>query len=85
MKTAHSYKNVTVNSLGERKLGGSESQVIYRAGQTVSARLMEFHIQHPPASSVDLLGEGSEKEQWLLPTFLSGRKLPHLPLRCQTL
>ena len=29
----------------------------------------------PPASSVALCGEGSEKEQWPLSAFLSGRKL----------
>ena len=28
-----------------------------------------------PDSSVAVLGEGSEKEQWPLPAFLSGRKL----------
>ena len=35
---------------------------------------MESQIRHPPASSVVLCREGSEKGQWPLPTFLSGRK-----------
>ena len=39
------------------------------------ARLMESQIWHAPASSVALLGKGSEKGQWPLPTLLSGRKL----------
>ena len=39
------------------------------------SRLMESQIRHPPASSVVLCREGSEKGQWPLPTFLSGRKL----------
>ena len=43
--------------------------------QTVLARLMESQIWHPPAGSVALWGEGSEKEQWPLPAFVSGRKL----------
>ena len=37
---------------------------------------MESQIWCPPACSVALLGEGSEKEQWPLPAFISGRKLP---------
>ena len=57
------------------KLGGTESQGISRAGQTVVARLMESQIWHQPASSVALWGEGSEKGQWPLPAFLSERKL----------
>ena len=36
---------------------------------------MESQIWHQTASSVALLGEGSEKRQWPLPAFLSGRKL----------
>ena len=35
----------------------------------------ESQIWHPPAGSVALWGEGSEKEQWPLPAFVSGRKL----------
>ena len=59
------------------ELGGTESQGISKAGQRVLARLMESHIWHWPASSgsVALLWEGSEKGQWPLPAFLSGRKL----------
>ena len=40
-----------------------------------SVRLMESQIWHPPVGSVALSGEGSEKGQWPLPTFLSERKL----------
>ena len=36
---------------------------------------MESQIWHLPARSVGLWGKGSEKGQWPLPTFLSGRKL----------
>ena len=39
------------------------------------ASLIESQIWHLSAGSVALLGEGSEKGQWRLPTFLSGRKL----------
>ena len=56
-------------------MGGMESHRISRARQTVLARLMESQIRHLPAVSVALLGEGSEKGQWPLPTFLSRRKL----------
>ena len=52
-----------------------ESQGIFGVGQTVLARLMESQIWHQPAGFVTLLGEGSEKRQWPLPAFLSGRKL----------
>ena len=52
-----------------------ESQGISKAGQTVLDRLMESQIWYLPAISVALLGEGSEKGQWPLPTFLSGTKL----------
>ena len=52
-------------------MGGTEPQGISR----VLARLMESQMWHPAASSVAVLGEGSEKGQWPLPTFLSGRKL----------
>ena len=44
-------------------------------GQTVVARLMESQIWHLPAGSMALSLEGSDKGQWPLPTFLSGRKL----------
>ena len=39
------------------------------------ARLLESQVWHLPTGSVALLGEGSEKGQWPLPTFLSGIKL----------
>ena len=55
------------------KLGGTGSEGITRAGQRVTARLIETQIWHTPASSVALWGEGSEKEKW--PTVLYGRKL----------
>ena len=58
------------------KLGGTESQGISRAGQTVLDRLIETQMWHLPAGSVALCGAGgSEKGQCLLPTFLWGRKL----------
>ena len=59
------------------KLGEMESLGISIAGPTVSTRtrLMESQIWQKPAGSVALCGESSEKEQWLLPAFLSGRKL----------
>ena len=44
-------------------------------GQTVLAGLIESQIWHEFAGSVVLWGEGSEKGQWPLPAFLSGRKL----------
>ena len=50
-----------------------ESQGISKAGQTVLDRLMESQIWHQPAGSVVLC---SEKGQWPLPAFLSGRELP---------
>ena len=70
----HMEKSLLTDWVGP-KLGGTESQGVSRAGQTVLARLMESQIWHPPASSVTLLGEGSEKGQWPLPAFLSGRNL----------
>ena len=54
-------------------MGGT--QEISRTVQTVLARLMESQIWQLPAGSVALWGKVSEKEQWLLPTFLSGRRL----------
>ena len=54
------------------ELGGAEPLGISRVRQTVLALSMEYQIRHPPTSSVAL---GSEEGQWLLPTFLSGRKL----------
>ena len=44
-------------------------------GQTVPARLIEYHMWHPPADSVAQCGEDSEKGQWPLPVFVSGRNL----------
>ena len=70
----HMEKSLLTDWVGP-KLGGTESQGVSRAGQTVLARLMESQIWHPPASSVTLLEEGSEKGQWPLPAFLSGRNL----------
>ena len=49
--------------------------MISRAGQTVFARLMGSQIWHLPAGSVAVCREGSEKGQWPLTAFLSGRKL----------
>ena len=57
-------------------MGGTESQGISMVGPIVLARLMESQIWHPPASSVALWEESSEKGQWPLPAFLFGRKLP---------
>ena len=70
--TSHSYGKATVNIC---KLDETEPQGISRVGQTVLARLMESQIWYQPASSVTLWVEGSEKKQWLLPAFLSQRKL----------
>ena len=47
------------------KLGGTGSEGITRAGQRVTARLIETQIWHTPASSVG--GWSQEKEQWPLP------------------
>ena len=44
-------------------------------GLTLLTRLTESQTWHLPAGSVAMWEEGSEKEQWLLPTFLSLRKL----------
>ena len=38
-------------------------------------KLMESQIRHPPAASIAVFGEESEKGQWPLPTFLFERKL----------
>ena len=57
------------------KLSVVKPQESSRAEQTVLVRLMESQIWHLPAVSVSLWGEGSQKGQWSLPTFLSGRKL----------
>ena len=65
-RTSYSDGKVTVNcdKLGwAHYLGGMESQEISRAGQTVLARLTESQIWHPPAGSVALWEEGSEKKQ----------------------
>ena len=64
-----------VNSLWGGYIGVMESQGTSRAGQTVLAKLMESQKWHPPASPVALWGEGSEKRQWPLSAFLSGKKL----------
>ena len=56
-------------------LGGMEPQGISGVVKTVLASLIESQIWHLSAGSMALLGEGSEKGQWRLPTFLSGRKL----------
>ena len=48
--------------------------MIARTGQAVLARLVESQIWQLPASMA-LLGEGSEKEQSLLPAFVSETKL----------
>ena len=57
------------------KVGGMVSQEISKVGQTVLIRLMESQIWHWPAIPVAWWEEGSEKGQWPLPTFLTGRKL----------
>ena len=57
------------------RLGGAESLGISKVGQTVLARLMECQIWHQPAGSVALWGNSSEKRQWPLHAFLSGKKL----------
>ena len=44
-------------------------------GGANSVRLMKSHIWHPPAGSVTLWDEGSEKGKWPLSIFISGRKL----------
>ena len=56
-------------------MGGMVSQGISKAGQPVLVRFMESQIQHLPAGSVALYGEGSEIGQELLLTLQSGRKL----------
>ena len=48
------------------KLGGAESMGISKAGETVLARWMEYHIWHQLAASVALLVEGLAKGQWPL-------------------
>ena len=61
--------------MGGSELAGTESLVISSVGQTAVAKLMESQIWRLPVGSVALSGEGSVKGQWLLPIFLSGRKL----------
>ena len=58
-----------------QKLGGTESLGISRVGHIRLTRLMGSQLWHPPAGSAALWGKGSEKGQWPLPAFLSGRKL----------
>ena len=55
-----------------------ESQEITQGGQTMLARLMVSQIWHPPAFSVALRAEGSEKGWW-------EKAVPHLPPWFQTL
>ena len=64
----------------EGQLGGPLSWVWwsfwgYPGWEKSVSQVVESQIWHPPAGSVALLGEGSEKGQWSLPAFLSGRKL----------
>ena len=56
-------------------MGETEPQGLSRVEQTVLAGLMESQIWYLPADSVALWGDGSEKLQWPLTVFLSGRKL----------
>ena len=44
--------------------------------QMTSRSCEEWQFWPPPEGSVALMGEGSEKGQWLLPALRSGRKLP---------
>ena len=64
-----------VNPLVGPQVGWDSVSGNLQSGQTVLARSMESQIWHPLAISVALSGEGSEKGQWPLPAFLSGRKL----------
>ena len=64
-----------VNSLDGPIIWVGQFQYISSVGQTELARFLESQIWHLPAGSVALCGEGSKKVQWLLPAFLSGRKL----------
>ena len=57
------------------KLGGTASQGMSRVRQTVLARLMKSQIWQWLSSSYAVWGVGSEKGQWLLPAFLTERKL----------
>ena len=57
-------------------MDGTESLWISRVGEISVARLVESQIWHQLAGSVPQgKGEGLEKGQWPLLTFLSGRKL----------
>ena len=49
------------------KLGGAEPLGVFKAGQTVLARLKESQIWHQPTGSV---GRGFRKGQWPLLTLL---------------
>ena len=44
-------------------------------GANSVSQVMESQIWSRPAGCVALCGEGSKKQQWPLPTFLSGREL----------
>ena len=55
------------------KLSGAESLEISKVDQTVLVRLMESHLWHHPADSVECVG--SDRGHWPLSAFLSGRKL----------
>ena len=62
-------------------MGGEASLGIYKAGQTVLARLMESQIWLQPAGSVALQVEGPEKGQWLLLTLMPDTSAsPSMPL-----
>ena len=47
----------------------------HQGGANSVSRVDGVSDMAPPAGSVVLLGEGSEKGQWPLPALLSGRKL----------
>ena len=77
---------IHMEKLGQaHKFDGAESLVIFRVGQTMLARLMESQIWHQPASSLALLGTGSEKGQWpllaLMPNTSASPSMPLVPFK----
>ena len=74
-QASHSYGKDSIYRLGGPISWVEQSLRVSPCHGKLLARLMEFQIWYLPASSVALWGDGPKKEQWPLPTFLSGRKL----------
>ena len=63
------WKSHTVNRLSWLVIGWDKVSGDLQGRANMLARLMVSQIWHPPASSVALSEEDSEKGQWPLPAF----------------